>query len=650
MLAKALFDNLADAPDELTFRKGDIVTVIERDVDGLIGWWLCLLHGRQGIVPGNRLQVIPSVELDEFEKDTRKRGSYDTDEFSDAADVVEGASHNYDTLPSPIKSGYPAPLSIKDMFNIPYKKDDEIDEVYDVPKAQNQEIYDTPKGQDVGPINQEHATLKFNSDYKVPKPTVPGQVPNGNKSDEVYDVPNQKSAYKVPQTTAAVTKVKISNDAADGNTDEVYDVPKSHNEFDVDALMGEIYDSPFSNDTQISTIKRSPISSSNTTPRNSITISRNSAEAFPKALGDEVYDVPRRSSIDAASDNNRRISSEVYDTPSQINSPKYMNNAENMHGDFYDTPKSQISSPKYLNTSENVHQEFYDTPKFENSSGDTYKTVLQEVYDIPSSKSLQRNTTLQTPQYTPKSQTVPRTLTPQGINSTGKSTRLQDIYDIPSTTLNRNSYGSSPLGTPVLARKQILVQEIYDVPPSTSSQEINNETLTMKQEIYDTPTSKQEIYDTPTSKQELYDTPTSKQANVNRPISDTYDTIPDSSYKVTHEEVYDIPPSNTLRRNQFSNMRETDIEPPGTVPEDIYDVPANHNLNQVMSDVTAAYSSHKGSKDNQLSVSVEDDYVDYQDIWTKEPPKHLVQEHAQVMIIIICYFVLYLCNYLFCHI
>ena len=27
-------------------------------MDGLIGWWLCSLHGRQGIAPGNRLQEI----------------------------------------------------------------------------------------------------------------------------------------------------------------------------------------------------------------------------------------------------------------------------------------------------------------------------------------------------------------------------------------------------------------------------------------------------------------------------------------------------------------------------------------------------------------------------------------------------------------
>uniref|UniRef100_A0A3Q1FFZ9 SH3 domain-containing protein n=1 Tax=Acanthochromis polyacanthus TaxID=80966 RepID=A0A3Q1FFZ9_9TELE len=54
----ALYDNVAESPDELSFRKGDIMTVLERDTQGLDGWWLCSLHGRQGIVPGNRLKIL----------------------------------------------------------------------------------------------------------------------------------------------------------------------------------------------------------------------------------------------------------------------------------------------------------------------------------------------------------------------------------------------------------------------------------------------------------------------------------------------------------------------------------------------------------------------------------------------------------------
>ncbi|XP_029382653.1 embryonal Fyn-associated substrate [Echeneis naucrates] len=68
VLAKALFDNTAESPEELAFRKGDILMVLEQEQSGGPGWWLCSLHGRQGIAPANRLRLLqtappPSSEL-----------------------------------------------------------------------------------------------------------------------------------------------------------------------------------------------------------------------------------------------------------------------------------------------------------------------------------------------------------------------------------------------------------------------------------------------------------------------------------------------------------------------------------------------------------------------------------------------------------
>ncbi|XP_034555132.1 cas scaffolding protein family member 4 [Notolabrus celidotus] len=58
-LAKALYDNTAECADELAFRKGDIVTVMDQNVAGTSGWWMCSLYGRQGLAPANRLQILP---------------------------------------------------------------------------------------------------------------------------------------------------------------------------------------------------------------------------------------------------------------------------------------------------------------------------------------------------------------------------------------------------------------------------------------------------------------------------------------------------------------------------------------------------------------------------------------------------------------
>ncbi|AWP03474.1 putative cas scaffolding protein family member 4 [Scophthalmus maximus] len=62
-LAKALYDNSAECADELAFRKGDIVVVVDQHVAGTSGWWMCSLYGRHGLAPANRLQLIPQTEI-----------------------------------------------------------------------------------------------------------------------------------------------------------------------------------------------------------------------------------------------------------------------------------------------------------------------------------------------------------------------------------------------------------------------------------------------------------------------------------------------------------------------------------------------------------------------------------------------------------
>lgn len=52
---------MAECPDELAFRKGDILTVIDQNIAGTCGWWLCSLHGRHGLAPANRLRLLPQT-------------------------------------------------------------------------------------------------------------------------------------------------------------------------------------------------------------------------------------------------------------------------------------------------------------------------------------------------------------------------------------------------------------------------------------------------------------------------------------------------------------------------------------------------------------------------------------------------------------
>nr|XP_031543539.1 cas scaffolding protein family member 4 isoform X1 [Vicugna pacos] len=58
LLARALYDNHPDCSDELAFCRGDILTILEQNVPESEGWWKCSLHGRQGLAPANRLQIL----------------------------------------------------------------------------------------------------------------------------------------------------------------------------------------------------------------------------------------------------------------------------------------------------------------------------------------------------------------------------------------------------------------------------------------------------------------------------------------------------------------------------------------------------------------------------------------------------------------
>jgi len=61
--AKALYANSADTEEELSFSAGDVLAVHERDVAGLVGWWLCSHAGRIGIAPGNRLHLLAPTNV-----------------------------------------------------------------------------------------------------------------------------------------------------------------------------------------------------------------------------------------------------------------------------------------------------------------------------------------------------------------------------------------------------------------------------------------------------------------------------------------------------------------------------------------------------------------------------------------------------------
>ncbi|XP_075899035.1 breast cancer anti-estrogen resistance protein 1 isoform X2 [Nelusetta ayraudi] len=293
ILAKALYDNVAESPDELSFRKGDIMTVLERDTQGLDGWWLCSLHGRQGIVPGNRLKILV--------------GMYDGKrDMVDAAGASSPSQHQ--ALPS--QSAYAKPAyapsvaaavaasssglankilpssqytSMHPLYSAPNPTQPSADSIYMMPpshspKASLQNLYQVPGGPSPATqpglpskdlvASQRKYQLPRQDVYQVPSPMghalSQGGAPAGGvvAEQEVYQVPpymdkgnwetSTKPAGKVvvPTRVGQVYRYDTTRTAERGeydilpshlplNQQDVYDVPPVRQQYNT-----QVYDTP----------------------------------------------------------------------------------------------------------------------------------------------------------------------------------------------------------------------------------------------------------------------------------------------------------------------------------------------------------------------------------------------------------------------
>ncbi|XP_023608361.1 breast cancer anti-estrogen resistance protein 1 isoform X3 [Myotis lucifugus] len=268
VLAKALYDNVAESPDELSFRKGDIMTVLERDTQGLDGWWLCSLHGRQGIVPGNRLKILvgmhdkkpagpgpgPPALLTPPQPGLHNPAAQYTPMLpvaypsqSDSIYLVPTPSKTQQGLyqapgPSPQFQSPPAkqtstfskqvphhpfPSPAPDLYQVPPGPGNSTQDIYQVPPSAGMglDIYQVPPSMDARSWEGTKPPPKV---YDTPPMAVKG--PNGwDPSLDVYDVPPSVEKSLPPSSHHAVYDVppSVSKDVPDGPLlrEETYDVP-----------------------------------------------------------------------------------------------------------------------------------------------------------------------------------------------------------------------------------------------------------------------------------------------------------------------------------------------------------------------------------------------------------------------------------------
>ncbi|XP_051811618.1 enhancer of filamentation 1 isoform X2 [Acanthochromis polyacanthus] len=331
-MAKALYDNVPESPEELAFRKGDILTVIEQNTGGLEGWWLCSLHGRQGIAPGNRLKLLIGPM---FEAQPSAASAAQSPPQSFQQKAASGASGLYH-MPSSMQS--------------PQQQQQQ---------QQQQSIYQVPPGQEVYQVPPRSTLAADKTPNKVVTPTRVGQSycygPGQHSQQDLYDVPPSRSqgVYDIPPGQM------FSGQPAGARNQGVYDVPPSQ----MDLRTQGVYDIPPSSQGVYS------VPPCRTNPA----VQEGNYD-FPQPLKHKqegIYDVPP-----AALTKPAQSPQSLYDfPPSSDPSAHHQHPNTNSNEGIYDVP------PPTLHSGAGSQQDVYDIPRGVQPS--QHRDPSKGIYDIP---------------------------------------------------------------------------------------------------------------------------------------------------------------------------------------------------------------------------------------------------------------------------
>uniref|UniRef100_A0A1A8MN80 Breast cancer anti-estrogen resistance protein 1 n=1 Tax=Nothobranchius pienaari TaxID=704102 RepID=A0A1A8MN80_9TELE len=257
LMAKALYDNVPESPEELAFRKGDILTVIEQNTGGLEGWWLCSLRGCQGIAPGNRLKLLIGPMFEAQSSGAAAQAPAPSLQQQGLYQVPPRSTLSAESTPSkvvvPTRAGQsyafgPGQHNQQDLYDVPPSRSQGT---YDVPPghmflsqpggARNQGVYDVPPSQ-VEPRTQGVYDVPPSSQgiYAVPPCRTNAALQEGNydfpqplkhKQEGIYDVPppslakptpNHQSPYDFPPS---LEPAALRQNPNPNRSEGIYDVP-----------------------------------------------------------------------------------------------------------------------------------------------------------------------------------------------------------------------------------------------------------------------------------------------------------------------------------------------------------------------------------------------------------------------------------------
>lgn len=185
----ALYDNTAETHDELSFKSGDILTIMQQDSQGLEGWWICSLRGRQGICPSNRLRILTEAEMNLLGE--RRRRSWNTQGNKVVTPQKYGDVYLYDMPQNHFANDVP-----QMQYDVPLNSQPlPAEESYDVPKPVGGGSL-TPSSSISSLTTDSNRSSLIQQDYDVPRPTRLQPTQEEEINTVSYDVP--RSGAEVP--------------------------------------------------------------------------------------------------------------------------------------------------------------------------------------------------------------------------------------------------------------------------------------------------------------------------------------------------------------------------------------------------------------------------------------------------------------------
>lgn len=367
LLAKAVYDNIAETPDEIAFRRGDVLTVIETDTNGLEGWWLCSFRGKQGIAPGNRLKILTKVVHNE--NDTLKANKINLNDTQNKIVLPQKQGDVYN-FPNRTVEDYDVPKS----HQINNDLEDDGQPNYDTPNSRRESVHNTSNIEqsfyDTPPSNKSSS----NSTHMI------HDTSNQSFFGEVYDVPSNLSnrssvlsniSHLSNESTMTVSSSLSNKSLRDSNPPSMCDSARSS----MDISPHDFYDVPTSDPRPVNHHKQSSADSGldlyDSPPKSKQMLSFDMEKELSSIKTDihsetQVdYDVPK-TDYDVPKPKHEPSENELVENIYNVPDPQYPNQTDD---DIYDVPKSNMPLKKQSNN--------------EDKNGARSKRGSSGVYDIP---------------------------------------------------------------------------------------------------------------------------------------------------------------------------------------------------------------------------------------------------------------------------